>query len=196
MRHRNQEKEQIVRIKTIEILSNNGFESFSANQLAKACKISIATLYIYYKDKNDLIIKIALEEVKKMREAAIKDFDPEIDFEEGLHLQWKNRYQYLMANPTLISFFELLRSSSYHKLIYNQLDDEYDHLTHRFMQNAIARGEINKMPTEIYWSIAFAPLHALIRAHYESQRSATEATLLAETMVWQTFELVMKALKR
>jgi TetR/AcrR family transcriptional repressor of multidrug resistance operon len=152
-------------------------------------------LYIYYKDRDDLIVKIASEEVGKMRRAVIEGFDAEASFEEGLKIQWKNRYHYLMENPILALFFELLRSSSYQDQIYKGFRDDFDDAIRRFMKNVIARGEINEMPIEVYWSVAFAPLHALIRAHYEGKRSGGDPFVLTEEIVWQTFHLVLNGLK-
>ncbi|MBB6270030.1 AcrR family transcriptional regulator [Pedobacter cryoconitis] len=195
MRPRNKEKEELVKEKTIEMLVTNGFESFSANKLAKECGISMATLYIYYKDKDDLIVQIASEEVSKMRQAVIQGFDPESRFETGLRVQWKNRYQYLIANPVLSLFFDLLRSSSYQDKIYNGFRDDLDNQSDLFIKNATKRGEIISLPVEVYWSVAFSPLHSLIRAHYEGQRSGGKPFILSEEILWQTFELILKALK-
>ncbi len=60
MRTRNTDKEQLVKQKAIEMIVKDGFQGFSMNRLAMACDISVATLYIYYKDKDDLIKKIGL----------------------------------------------------------------------------------------------------------------------------------------
>lgn len=195
MRPRNQDKENAVKQNTIEMLVAKGFEGFSANQLAKACGISMATLYIYYKDRDDLIVKIATEEVNKMRRAVIEGFDPEASFEDGLKIQWENRYRYLMENPILTLFFELMRSSSYQDQIYKGFRDDFDDAIRKFMKNVIARGEIKEMAIEVYWSVAFAPLQALIRAHYEGQRSGGNPFILTEEIVWQTFHIVLRALK-
>src|SRR3954468_5932658 len=113
MRVRNIDKEQLVKQKAIQMLVADGFEGFSVNKLAKACGISVATLYIYYKDKDDLITRIAMEEAKHMGETSLRDFDPEASFEEGLRVQWKNRAKYTLENPTCVLFFEQLRSSTY-----------------------------------------------------------------------------------
>ena len=92
MRTRNADKEQLVKQTAIDMIVKSGLEGFSMNKLAKACKISVATLYIYYKDRDDLILNIAMESGKLMSDAVIKDFDPELPFEDGLRQQWKNRY--------------------------------------------------------------------------------------------------------
>ncbi len=195
MRARNADKETLVRQKAIELLGKKGFEGFSVNKLAKACDISVATIYIYYKDKDDLILKIAEAEGKKMADAMIKDLDPDLPFEEGLRRQWKNRYDYLMENSSLNLFFDQLRSSSYQE---HFLDTFMGHFTATlgcFMHNVVARGEIKKMPIEVYWSVAFAPLYSLVRFHNEGRSINGRPFKMSDDVLWQTFDLVVKALK-
>ncbi len=80
MRLRSIEKEELVKQKAIELIVKDGLEGFSMNKLAKACQISVGTLYIYYKDRDDLIIKVTVEELKLMEDYIIKDFNPEMSF--------------------------------------------------------------------------------------------------------------------
>ena len=61
MRTRDTDKEKLVIEKAIELIVSDGFEGFSMNKLARLCKISVATLYIYYQHKDDLIKKIGIE---------------------------------------------------------------------------------------------------------------------------------------
>ncbi|GAA4338372.1 hypothetical protein GCM10023149_48340 [Mucilaginibacter gynuensis] len=195
MRTRNTDKEQLVKQTAIELLVNDGFEGFSMNKLAKACGISVATLYIYYKDKDDLIIKIGTEEYRLMCEQILENFNPEVGFEEGLRHQWKNRVRHALRSPVLGAFFEQLRSSTYQQEIYEVFVDEFKETMGRFMHNAIKRGEINAMPLEVYWAIAFGPLYNLLRFHQEGRSIGGRAFILTDEMIWQAFALVIKALK-
>jgi len=194
MRARNSYKENLVKEKTIELLVLHGFEGFTVNKLAKACEISIATLYIYYKDKDDLIIQIGREEINKMREAIIQGVNLADRFENGLRIQWKNRYDYLMSNRLSSSFLEMVRTSSYQDQIYTGFKDEQDDISGKFMRTMVARGEIPAIPAEVYWSIAFSPLLTLIRAHQEGARPGGKSFILTDETLWQTFDLVIKAL--
>ncbi|MGY0036847.1 TetR/AcrR family transcriptional regulator [Pedobacter sp. NJ-S-72] len=119
MRARDIEKECLVKKTAIEIIGKGGFDSFSMNKLAKACGISVATLYIYYKDKDDLISHLAAEHGKLMGESMLRNFDTEASFEDGLRVQWENRYRYLIDNPTLSGFHEKLRASIYQEQFLN-----------------------------------------------------------------------------
>lgn len=171
-------------------------EGFSVNKLAKACGISVATLYIYYKDKDDLIIKIAAEEAERMGDIMLENFDPETSFEEGLRQQWKNRTKHMLDNLMAIQFFEQLRSSTYQDVIYDSFIIRFKDTLGKFVQNCVDRGEMNPMPLEVYWSVAYAPLYNLIRFHHEGKSVGGRKFKLTDELIWQTFDLVLKALKK
>jgi len=196
MRTRNNDKEELVKQQAIQMIVKNGLEGFSMNKLAKACNISVATLYIYYKDRDDLILKIAEEEGQKMSNALIKDFDPEVSLEQGLRKQWENRYAYMIASPMLTLFFEQLRSSSYQYKFLPDFLKDFKVVVSKFMSNVVARGEMEAMPVEVYWSVAFAPLYTLIRFETEGQSMAGKPFKMTDEILWKTFDLVIKALKK
>ena len=106
MRTRNENKEQLVRQKALELIVSQGFEGFSMQKLAKAAEVSPATLYIYYKDKEDLITSIGIEIGQKFSENILKDFDPNLPFAEGMHIQWRNRAKYAIENKLETEFYE------------------------------------------------------------------------------------------
>ena len=55
--------------------------------------MSIAALYISYRDKKDLIVQIGRKEVHKMRQATGNGFRADFLLQEGLRVQWQNRYR-------------------------------------------------------------------------------------------------------
>lgn len=103
MRTRDSSKEEIVKQKAIELLVEKGIEGFSMNRLAKESKISVATLYIYYSDKDDLVRKIGIEIGKNFFTEMAKDFSPSMSFKEGLRKQWDNRIRYTQQKPLEVS---------------------------------------------------------------------------------------------
>ncbi|RYE24319.1 MAG: TetR/AcrR family transcriptional regulator [Sphingobacteriales bacterium] len=195
MRTRNVDKQELVRQKTIEMIVTDGLEGFSVNKLAKACDISVATIYIYYKDKDDLITQVGIEEGRRMSEATLKGFDENAGFEEGLRIQWRNRAKFMMTNNTAQLFFEQLRNSSYQEKIFKSIQQYFIDTLGKFMKNCIARKEINPLPIEVYWSVAFAPLYNLIRFHQEGRSLGGKKFRLSDKLIWQTFDLVVKGLK-
>lgn len=196
MRKRDFEKENLVKKVAIDLIGKGGFENFSVNKLAKACKVSVATLYIYYQDKEDLITQLVIEEGKKMGAAMVEEFDPESSFENGLRKQWENRYRYMMANPGISKFFEQLRSSAYYENFMSAFMEDVLSQLSRFNENIIVRGEVNRMPIEVYWVMAFAPLFALIKFHNDGRGLNGKPFVITDEIVWEAFDIVVRGLKK
>lgn len=196
MRTRDIEKENLVKKIAVETIANGGFESFSMNKLAKACGISVATLYIYYKDKDDLLSQLAVEHGRVLAKSMLHNFDAEASFEDGLRQQWENRYRELINNPILSKFNEQLRASVYQDQFLSTLMEDVLVKFKRFNDNIISRGEVREMPFEVYWSVAFAPLYALIKFNNEGQSLGGKPFKMTDEMLWEAFDLVVKGLKK
>ncbi|RYZ51001.1 MAG: TetR/AcrR family transcriptional regulator [Sphingobacteriales bacterium] len=163
---------------------------------AKACGISVATLYIYYKDKDDLIIQIGIEEAERLTAEILKDFNPELSFAEGLKQQWKVRAAQMLNNPHSAKFFDQLRTSTYKEKIHPYIVGQFKEAMGKFMMKAINNGEITAMPVDIFWSVAYGPLYNLIRFHHEGKGLTGQPFVLTDEILWQTYDMVIKALKK
>jgi AcrR family transcriptional regulator len=195
MRTRDENKETAIREKAIEMVVKEGFDGLSMQKLAKAAGVSPATIYIYYKDREDLITQISLDENKKMADATLQNFNPDMSFEEGLRVQWINRAKYCLENPTHMHFLEQIRYSPLHDKVYRK-DTQFIQSMHQFVANAIKRKELIQLTVEVYWSIAFAPLYQLVKFHMSPKPfPGREKFVLDEKAMNQTLKLVLKALK-
>jgi TetR/AcrR family transcriptional repressor of multidrug resistance operon len=202
MRTRDINKEQLVKQKAIETIVKYGLEGFTINKLAKACGISVGTPYVYYKDKDDLIVKIVMEEGARMEEAMLLDFDPDASLEDGLRIQWRNRFNYMIENPMLGQFFDQINSSTYQDQFLKMFNGEEGNLMSlfkkditTFIQNVVKRGEMDEMPFEVYWSVAYSPLYSLLRFHHRGKSIGGKPFQITDEILWAAFDRVIKALK-
>ncbi|MFM2224807.1 MAG: hypothetical protein RJA07_1009 [Bacteroidota bacterium] len=195
MRTRNIQKEKLVKQKAIELLVKHGFDGFSMQKLAKTCDISVATLYIYYKHKDDLIKQIGLEEGERMTSATLKDFSPEMKFADGLKKQWENRSKFSLNNPKSIACYEVIRHSPYGDVVGNSIANNFRPIMKKFIEKAIKDKQLKAMPIEVYWSVAFGPLYTLIRFHEEGKSMGVKPFKFSDKIMYQTLALVLKALK-
>ncbi|MDR6570531.1 transcriptional regulator, TetR family [Chitinophaga ginsengisegetis] len=196
MRYRDENKIQAIRECAIEMVAKDGLENFGINRLAKAAGVSPATIYIYYKDKEDLLTSISIEEGIKMTQATLKDFDPKMSFKEGLWVQWKNRAAFALDNHLSANFFEQLRNSTYKDKMMETITHEFRRAMGDYVHNAVTRGEIDEMPLEVYWSVAFAPLYSLIKFHNEGQSLGGRKFKFSEKIMKETFDCVVKGLMK
>ncbi|MBO9612800.1 MAG: TetR/AcrR family transcriptional regulator [Dyadobacter sp.] len=194
MRLRDATKEALIREKAIELIVNHGFDGLSMHKLAKAAGVSVATIYIYFKDREDLIQQVYTDESRKMTEATLVNFDPDAHFDEGLKRQWINRMTYCLENPYSMTFMEQVKHSPLVER--STVDTRFLQAMQRFVHNAIDRKEIMPLPVEIYWSIAFAPLYQLVKFHIAGKSMPGRPPFaFDEEKINLTLGLVLKALK-
>jgi len=195
MRTRDIVKERIVIEKAIELIVSDGFQGFSMNKLAKACNVSVATLYIYYKDKEDLILQIGTAIGKDFFATTLKDFSPDLSFSEGLKKQWQNRAAFALQYPNEVACFEIIRHSSHGEQILQDSIQGFKEIMAQFFNNAVNKNELLPLPIEVFWSVAYGPLYSLLRFHREGKSMGGKPFTFTDEIMDQTFELTLKALK-
>jgi AcrR family transcriptional regulator len=195
MRTRDINKENIIRQKAIEMIVKEGLDGFSMQKLAKAAAVSPATLYIYYKDRDDLITQLATDASHRLMETSLRGLHPKMSFADGMAIQWKNRLEFYMKYPVDVEFIEQIRYTPVYDSIKKVIRKNFGDVLGKFMHNAINRGEVTPLPFEVYWCIAFAPLYQLIKFHTQGETPATDSFKITDEIVDQTLQLVLKALK-
>ncbi|KOS06944.1 TetR family transcriptional regulator [Flavobacterium akiainvivens] len=194
MRTRNADKEELVKTKAKELLVNEGFEGFSMNKLARACGISVATLYIYYQDKDHLIKQIGVEIGKRFFATALQGFDPNMPFAQGLRQQWENRISFHMQNKLEAACYEVIRHSPHGEYVLEESFGSFGSVMGQFCHNAIQRGELVPLTMEVFWSIAYGPLYNMLKFDTEGKSLGKKPFAFTNQMKDEALRVVIKAL--
>jgi AcrR family transcriptional regulator len=193
MRNRDENKELMIREKAIAMIVNEGFDGLSMQKLAKEVNISASTIYIYFKNREDLLNKLYMGVQDKFEKDALAGFSPEMSFADGLWLQWKNRLKNINQHPVAYQFYEQFRNSP----LINHEDIKpatFRKAMNDFFSNAIKRGEIKDLSPELFWAIAYGPFYTLVRFHLSNANMAGAAFSLTEKKLKKALELVLTAL--
>jgi TetR/AcrR family transcriptional repressor of multidrug resistance operon len=194
MRVRDENKELLIRETALKMLVEKGFDGMSMQKLATAAGVSPATLYIYYKNREDMLEQLFDHVQLTFAEVAMKKFSPEMTLEEGLWIQWKNRMRFIMEYPVYFKFFEQFRNSP-------QIDHckikmaEFKENMQLFVKNAIHRGEMREMEPENFWSVAYGTFYSLMKFHIQQKTMMNSSFRVTDEKMKQTLKMVVKALK-
>lgn len=195
MRPRDDNKVEALMKHALKMIVKTGFDGLSMQKLAKAAGVSPATIYIYFKDRDDLILQLFLREHTKHFDYILQDFDPNMDLATGLKVQWKNRVHYILHHPDEAHFLEHFSFTPLHVKAIKMKDPRIAQCMRQFVSNAIRNKELIEMSHELYWSIAFSPLYNLLRWHQMGRNTMGEKFELTDTVMDQALALVLKALK-
>ena len=196
MRTRDENKKEAILEHALKMIVKHGFDGLSMQKLARAAGVSPATIYIYYKDRDDLLLQLFQVHMTNYFGYIMRGFDPDMDFATGLKTQWKNRADFVTKHPEVAHFMEHFTYTPLHyeavkKIKGNATGNAISH----FVKTAIHNKQLVEMPIEVYWSVAFAPLYNLLRWNKTGNNMAGEKFKLTDEMMEQTLALVLKALK-
>ena len=196
MRPKNIEKEEAIRRIALQIIQEEGLENLSMQKLAKAANISPRTIYIKYEDKEDLLVKLFVDEVLSAYETAVlENFSEDMEFAEGIRLIWRNTFRYLKNNRPHFSLMQYGKSSPLLNKAYrdkNIQEGQFFSPIHRFIKNNIKQGIIKNLPYQVYRSLLFAPLLDLVNEYYEHKERSKQ--IITEKIVLESCEAVIKGL--
>ena len=195
MRLKDDAKEILIRKKAVELIVNEGLDGFNMKDLAKTCGISASTIYVYFKNKEDLFYQLTLHLRIDLIKNSVQGLHNEMPFEEGLRLQWKNRFAYFIAHPMNIQAIEKFKYSLWLQKSTPALIVAVKPYLEGFIENSIKRGELAEIPFELYWAIGFAPLWLLMEFHLAENSFANDPFSITEQIIEEAVKRISRALK-
>ncbi|BDU75584.1 TetR/AcrR family transcriptional regulator [Mesoterricola sediminis] len=207
MRPRDPAKIEKIRRCALEMLVLDGFDVFSMQKLAKAAGVSPATLYIYYADKEDLIFQLWKEQVTAWSDMQLGGFDPEAPFEVELRRQWMLRVAYFQAHPLEWQFIQQVMHSPLHEKYQGAMPTAVSEQVTTRVLRAIRQGELTdfglgaeaiqeRFPRDLYWSLAYGPLYAMLRWVPDRTRPLEASPARVDLdLIGKAFACVIKGLK-
>ncbi|WP_080058697.1 TetR/AcrR family transcriptional regulator [Spirosoma aerolatum] len=171
MRPRNLDKEESIRAIALQIIQEEGLENLSMQKLAKAANVSPRTIYIKYENKEDLLIKLFIDEVLGAYESAIlENFDESMDLVSGIKRLWQNTFHYFQQNRQAFALMQYGKSSPLLNKAFRERDIQEGQFfapIHRFLAHHANAGTIRHFPVEVHRALLFAPLFDLINEYVE-----------------------------
>lgn len=187
MRPKNLLKEEAIRTVALQIIADEGLENLTMQKLAKAAGISPRTIYIKYENKEDLLVKLFIDEVLGAYEnAVLENFNAGMDFANGVKLVWLNGFRYFKNNRHAFALIKYGKSSPLLNRAYmerNIKEGDYFAPIHRFLENNMVKGIIKTFPHEVHRALLFSPMLDLMNEYFDYTdrpiQIITEEVLLA-----------------
>jgi TetR/AcrR family transcriptional repressor of multidrug resistance operon len=196
MRTRNLEKEAAIKTVALQLIADEGLENLTMQRLAEAAGISPRTIYLKYENKEDLLIKLFIDEVLGAYEAhALADFDPRASLAVGLKRIWMNVFTYLTGNRPAFVLLQYGKSSPLLNKAFkerNIKEGDYFGPIHRFIKYQIQQGVIRNLPVDIYRTVLFSPLLDLVGEYFDHLERPKQ--IVTPKVLEQCLEMLIKGI--
>ena len=190
MRHKDENKQDAIIKATIKLVNEIGFVASSVAKIAKEANVSPATIYIYYKNKEDLLVSTYIDIKQKLSTAIIKDFDESQPIRDILKKMWFNAFDYTSKYPDYFQFTEQFSNSAYNSLVNKQDVEKFFEPMIKTLQEGIRQKIIKDVSLEILSVYMFYPVMLLsnsrICANFELNAENIET---AFTCAWDAIKL-------
>jgi len=113
MRVRDEQKIESVHTATLVLVARIGLAGLTISMIAKEAGVAAGTIYIYFKNKEDLLLEVYKEVKKRFRSKVFTDYNPEKPIKESFRKMWDNLLSYSVANYQEQVFLQQFNISPY-----------------------------------------------------------------------------------
>jgi AcrR family transcriptional regulator len=175
---------------TVKMVNKIGFASSSVSKIAKEAGVSPATIYVYYKSKEDLLISTYIEIKKNMGQAVLKKFDGTLPIRDTLMQVWMDLFDYVSAHPAYFHYTEQFAHSPYIEQVNKSEVEKYFEPVIHVASQGIEQKIIKDVNFEILAAFIFYPIFALANSSVRSDLKLTQAEIeTAFLMAWDAIKL-------
>lgn len=146
MRHAKTDLAEQIFMATDRLMAKEGLHQLSMHKLAKEANVAAGTIYLYFKNKDELLEQFARRVFAMFMAALEKDFDESESFFQQYRRMWWNVWQFLQDNPTILSNLNQYQSLPNFTEICQEIDNtRWDHFCHQ----ARSANELADLPNEV-----------------------------------------------
>ncbi len=175
---------------TIQLVNEIGFVATSISKIAKIAEVSPATIYVYYANKEDLMVSTYVDIKKKLSQAILRDFDESLPIRDIFKKFWYNSFDYIGQFPHYFQFTEQFSSSPFSDLVNKEaVENSYAQMM-QVIQKGITQKIIKDVDFDILTTFMFYPIFTLCNKRLCQSFSKTEHNIeKAFTLAWDAIKL-------
>ena len=190
MRVKDLSKIDLVFKSTLKLIRNHGIAGITMAKIAKESNLATGTLYIYFKNKEELINALYHKLEKDASNRFMAGYNPDLPYRECLKKVWVNYLNHRINFHDESIFMEQYYYSSYITLAQKQLAEGMKQPVYRIINRGKEEGIVtSKIETEILFSAMIGFIRELADEHVENR------LVMIKQRIDQAFELSWKMIR-
>jgi len=190
MRTKDDLKEAALFEATVKLVNEIGFASSSVSKIAREAGVSPATIYVYYKNKEDLLVSTYVQIKLDLSKALLTDFNDRLPIRDIFRNVWFNMFEYISNNLEYFKFIEQFSNSPYSSLVNREEVEQYFDPLSRVMQTGIEQKIIKNVHPDILKAFMYYPISVLANPSLCQDFELNEENMeTAFTLAWDAIKL-------
>ena len=173
---------------TNDLMATVGLPNLSIHKIAKEAKISPGTIYLYFKNKDELLEQFARYIFKSFEETLEKDYDENQSFFQRYRKMWWNIWHFLDQDPTRVANmgqYEFLPG-------FYTICKEWETrgIWHCFCKKAVEAGEVCDLPPHLLFALS---LQRALNIAFKCKHFAHKSSMaMLESVIDRTWRAIQK----
>jgi AcrR family transcriptional regulator len=190
MRVKDELKQDALFNATIKLVNEIGFVASSVSKIAKEANISPATIYVYYANKEDLLVSTYVNIKQSISKTILEDFDDSLPIRDILKKLWINMFHYISKHPDHLLFSEQFSNSPFMTLVNKSEVDKYFEPIMNVLKRGIEQKIIKDVCHDILGTFIFYPIFTLSNKRLCKDFIRTDENIeTAFTLAWDAIKL-------
>lgn len=189
-RHRDYQKIEQIFESTLKLVLERGFAGLKMADVAKEAGLATGTVYIYFKDKDDLINQLYLFLKRRKTIMFLKGIDQNEDFETVIRKVWFAYFEVTQQNANESAFLEQYYRSPFLKSNVKEESQQLLKPIYDLLERGVKEGVIISLHTELLLAQLVGPIHELIKAEHDG------VIKIDQTFMEAAFNIAIKGIKK
>lgn len=168
-----------------ELIAKGGFHQSPMSKLANLAKVSVGTIYIYFENKDALVLALFERVRAQMEESILVNYNAKLPIKSRFQTLFLNIGDYYRHHKEHFIFMDQFALSDYNKSGLDAFSDKVSREFLSFYNDGIKSKELKKIRFENMMSITHGPIASLIKKHHTGFLKVTSDILVElEECVW------------
>ena len=174
MKLKDQDKKEAIYAETLNIVFSKGIAGIKMADLAKRVGISPSTLYVYHKNKEELIVSLFTDLIKEQTNIFRSHLDADIPYKLKLKKLWLQWLQFSIDNHKEMNFLKQFKRSPYMDKVPEAVKADKHKLSEDLLNEGKTQLVIKNVPNKILEGIVEANMLQTTTMIMEKQISLAE----------------------
>jgi len=189
MRIKDDIKQEALFEATVKMVNEIGFAASSVSKIAREAGVSPATIYVYYKNKEDLLVSTYLDIKQNLGRALSDNFDDTLPIRDILKLVWLRMFEHIGTHSEYFHYAEQFANSPFSTLVDKQEIEIYFDPVIQVIIRGIEQKIIKNVDFDILRAFIFNPIVVLANDRLcQNFKPTRENIETAFTLAWDAIK--------
>ncbi len=166
--------------------AGGGYEQFSLRQVAEEVGYSPTTIYLYFKDKDDLLLHVVFEGFREFGQMLQAGYDAGTTPLERLRLIGQAYLEFGLSHPVHYRLMFMQRS----EMMFQKLEGHLHTVVDSFavlqaaVHEALEQGFLAPYPLEVYTALLWADVHGIVALQISTGQITPEQARAINDVSW------------